>query len=470
MQSLDLEELRSRSQLCSSIGDWVGAERLLRQAIKKARAQKCESSELEQLQLQLAECLSNAGRLDDSERAYNKLIAMQKERPGDSQQDVAATYIKMAEAQLQVKAFAKARNRFQKAAAIQEMNFSKESPRLIETLCRVAVTHAGQGRNDLAEVTVKRALTLSEEVLSPWDAVTAKVLRCMAGLCHQSGHPRDAEAYLERAVAIMDDLPQCRLDSALALYELADLYFERDAVNKAEKLYGCSIRELEYLKGSWCTEVAHVRQKLAIICRKKRKFGPASDHINRVIEIHRKTKGTLHPDVASALTELAAILLDGQEFETAETTLTEALSIQENRTANPTAPAIELAATLYNLGRLYNATCRFAKSEEFYRRALLIQEEQLGQEALDLTDTLTGLAMVAWAKRRHDQAEPLLSRVLKIKIKHLGKEHEALVETLKKLAGVHEAQLKFDQAGLCLDRAHEIEHKKHNQFAQIWES
>ncbi len=468
MANLDLDEMRSRAELCRSIGDWVGAERLLRQAIQKARRAKLPQVECEQMQSQLAECLSNSGKLEDCERAFSKLLAMQMAREGDSRADIAATYVKMGDAQMQAKAFTKARNRFQKAAEIQEQYFSKDAPTLLETLCRIALCHAGQSRHDLAASTVSRALTLSEEVLSPWDASTAKVLCCMASLSCDSGHPQIAEGYLERAIAIMDDLPQCRLDSALSLARLADLYCNRGAVGKAEKLYVCSIREMEYLKGSWCQEVASSRLKLAGIFRKNRKFGDASDQVHQVIAIHRKTKGTLHPDVATALTELASILMDSQEFDVAETVLTEALSIQEHR---PTGVlAIDLASTLYNFGRLYNATCRFAKSEEFYRRALLIQEEHLGSEDLVLTDTLTGLAMIAWARRRHDEAEPLLARVLKIKIKHLGKDHLALVETLKKLAGVHEAQLKFDQAALCLDRAHLIEHQNHSQFAQIWES
>lgn len=468
MTNLDLDEMRSRAELCRSIGDWVGAERLLKQAFKMSRRAKLSSADCEQIQLQLAECLCSAGRVEDCERAFKRLVTMQQARGSESRSEVAATYVKMGEAQMQAKAFAKARNRFQKAAEIQEQYFSKHAPSLLDTLCHIARSHSAQLRHDLAAAVASRALTLSEEVLSPWDASTAKVLCCMAALSCDSGHPEIAEGHLERAIAIMDDLPQCRLDSALALSRLADLYCNRGAVGKAEKLYSCSIREMEHLKGSWCQEVVHSRLQLAGIFRKNRKFGNASDQIHQVISIQRKTKGTLHPDVATALTELAAILMDSHEFESAETTLTEALSIQENL---PTGvAAIDLASTLYNFGRLYNATCRFGKSEEFYSRALLIQEEQLGLEDLGLTDTLTGLAMVAWARRRHDIAEPLLVRVLKIKIKHFGKEHTALVETLKKLAGVYEAQSKFDQAGFCMDQAHTLEHQNHTQLAQIWES
>lgn len=475
MSHLDLEELRNRSELCRRIGDWIGAKRLLAQAARQARKLKASASDCEQLQLELAQCLASAGSLVECERAFNKLIVMLKARAviglaaaTDSQLDIANAYIKMGTAQMQHGAFVKARNRFQKACEIQRNYFSKDVPYLPETLCQIALTYSGQGRHGMAEKMALDALSLSEEVLSPWDACTAKVLLSMARLACASGHPQLAEGHLERAVAIMSELPEHRLDFACALSQLADLYFERGAAGKAQKLYASSLRELEYLKGSWCQEVAHAAMKLAMICRKNRKFGDASEHVNRVVAIHRKTKGALHPDVACALTELAGIMLDSQEFESAESTLSEVLSIQENR---PTSVVpLELASTLYHFGWLYNATCRFAKSEEFYQRALLIQEEQLGTEALRLTDTLSGLAMIHWARRRHEKAEPLLLRALKIKEKHLGYSHPSLVETLKKLAGVLEAQLKFDDAGSCLDRAHLLEHEQHKQFARIWEA
>jgi tetratricopeptide (TPR) repeat protein len=68
------------------------------------------------------------------------------------------------------------------------------------------------------------------------------------------------------------------------------------------------------------------------------------------------------------------------------------------------------AATLDNLGQLYQDQGRYEEAEPLYRRSLAIKEKALPPDHPDTATTLNNLAGLYRAQGRYEEAEPLYQR------------------------------------------------------------
>ena len=96
----------------------------------------------------------------------------------------------------------------------------------------------------------------------------------------------------------------------------------------------------------------------------------------------------------------------------------------------------EYATALNNLAQVLKAMNRLAEAEPLYRRALAIDEMDLGPENPDLATQLNNLAGLLQATNRFGEAEQLYRRALAIHEKSLGPEHQSVSIDLNNLAGL----------------------------------
>ena len=129
------------------------------------------------------------------------------------------------------------------------------------------------------------------------------------------------------------------------------------------------------------------------------------------LAIDERSYGPDHPNVATALNNLAALLQATNRLAEAEPLYRRALAIDE-RSYGPDHP--DVASRLNNLAALLQATNRLAEAEPLYRRALAIDERSYGPDHPDVASDLNNLAELLRATNRLAEAEPLYRRALAI--------------------------------------------------------
>lgn len=112
-----------------------------------------------------------------------------------------------------------------------------------------------------------------------------------------------------------------------------------------------------------------------------------------------------------------------------------------------------LAYTYNNYAALCHSQGKYAFAENYYQKALAINEKNCGADSLEVAQNLHNLAIVYSAKLRYDEAEPLYKRSLAIKEKHLGPVHKELVSNLKNYARLLKAMKRDNEAQQIDDRA-----------------
>jgi len=82
-----------------------------------------------------------------------------------------------------------------------------------------------------------------------------------------------------------------------------------------------------------------------------------------------------------------------------------------------------VAASLNNLAELYRAQGKYEEAEPLYKRALAIYEKAHGPEHPDVAAVLSNLAVLHYQQGKYAKAEPLYKRALRIYEKALEPEH-----------------------------------------------
>ncbi|HRC87100.1 MAG TPA: tetratricopeptide repeat protein, partial [Thermoanaerobaculia bacterium] len=127
--------------------------------------------------------------------------------------------------------------------------------------------------------------------------------------------------------------------------------------------------------------------------------------------IDEASYGPEHPNVATALNNLAQLLKATNRLGEAEPLMRRALAIDE-ASFGPEHPAA--ARDLNNLAQLLKATNRLGEAEPLMRRALEIDEASYGPEHPGVARDLNNLARLFQDTNRLAEAEPLMRRAVEI--------------------------------------------------------
>jgi tetratricopeptide (TPR) repeat protein len=160
-------------------------------------------------------------------------------------------------------------------------------------------------------------------------------------------------------------------------------------------------------------------------------FAEAEVLLRRALALDERSCGLNHPNVATCLNNLAALLQDTNRSPEAEMLYRRALAIDEQSFG---ANDPKVATCLNNLAALLHGTNRLREAEVLYRRALAIDERSYGLNHPRVATHLNNLAQLLWATDHPDEAEPLYRRALAIDEAVLGPNHPRVAGHLNNLA------------------------------------
>jgi tetratricopeptide (TPR) repeat protein len=179
-------------------------------------------------------------------------------------------------------------------------------------------------------------------------------------------------------------------------------------------------------------------------------FAEAEPLMRRALAIDERSFGPNHPNVATCLNNLAALLHDTSRLDEAESLYRRALAINEQSVGQDDP---RVATCLNNLSQLLQATNRLEEAEPLYRRALTIDEQGLGASHPRVAVHLNNLAELLKATNRLDEAEPLYRRALAIDEQGLCANHPRVASHLNNLAQLLQAINRPDEAKALYRRA-----------------
>jgi tetratricopeptide (TPR) repeat protein/transcriptional regulator with XRE-family HTH domain len=197
-------------------------------------------------------------------------------------------------------------------------------------------------------------------------------------------------------------------------------------------------------------------------------YSQAETLLRKALDIRTQLLGSVHPDTAECLNNLAMLYWNQGRYAEAEPLFLRALTIWEQQLG---AEHRYISICLNNLALLYFEQGRYSKAEPLYRRALAIREQQSGPEHPDTAHSLNGLGLLYLDQGRYAEAEPLFQRALTIREQQLGAEHRFTAESLYNLARTYRNQRKYRKAEALFLRALAIRAEKlgpeHPATAQI---
>ncbi len=160
------------------------------------------------------------------------------------------------------------------------------------------------------------------------------------------------------------------------------------------------------------------------------KYPGAEPHLRKALSILRRELGNEHPEVASALTNLGALLEARGDYGSAEPLFREALAIRRTLLGDQhelvAASRTNLAVVLWRRGD-------YEAAEPLWREALAMRRKLLGDEHELVADSLSNLAALLRNKGDYTQAESLHREALAMRRKLLGDEHPWVAESLNNL-------------------------------------
>jgi tetratricopeptide (TPR) repeat protein len=196
--------------------------------------------------------------------------------------------------------------------------------------------------------------------------------------------------------------------------------------------------------------VATALNNLAQLLQDTNRLAEAEPLMRRALAIDEQIFGAEHPNVAIRLNNLAQLLKDTNRLAEAEPLMRRALAIDEQSfgAEHPT-----VATDLNNLAQLLQDTNRLAEAEPLMRRALAIDEQSFGAEHPDVARDLNSLAQLLKATNRLAEAEPLMRRALAIDEQSFGAEHPRVATDLNNLATLLQSTNRLAEAEPLMRRA-----------------
>jgi tetratricopeptide (TPR) repeat protein len=271
---------------------------------------------------------------------------------------------------------------------------------------------------------LETSVALRREQAQKAEATLADADMALGQSLYGQGRYRDAVDPFREAERLRPDDPAGLSWLGRSLFGAADL-------DGAELLFRRALAIDEKALGPDHPDVATDLNNLAALLHTKGDYVGAEALYRRALAIAEKTLGPDHPDVARDLNNLAALLKARGDYVDAEPLYRRALASDE-KTLGPDHP--DVATDLNNLAALLYAKGDYAGAEPLFRRALAIDEKALGPDHPDVATRLNNLAALLRAKGDYVDAEPLCRRALAIDEKALGPDHPDVATDLNNLA------------------------------------
>jgi tetratricopeptide (TPR) repeat protein len=183
--------------------------------------------------------------------------------------------------------------------------------------------------------------------------------------------------------------------------------------------------------------LADTNARLVNVLYKAGKYADAKLAAQEAVRLRKEALGPKHPDTATSLDDLGAVLLVTDDAAGGEALMREALAIRRE-VLGPSDP--QLAVSLNNLGFVLHEKRHLEQAEAMFREALDIDRRRLGNEHPEVAIKLVNLSRLLMDQRKPEAAELPAREAVAIRRKVLGNDHPVLANALDQLANTLETR------------------------------
>ena len=336
--------------------------------------------------------------------------------------------------------------RLRALAALSEVSLVKHDPyedgtpavtvhRLVQAVARARANAHATAQRDVERLIARLATTYPSD-----------------GYTNPSSWPRCAPLTPHLLASCETEMPDPTANAQRAnlLNRAGGYFYGRAAYSGARALFERALAIREKLLGPEHPDTATSLNNLAALLQEQGDLAGARPLYERALAIREKLLGPEHPDTAVGLNNLAGLLYTQGDFAGARPLYERALAIRE-KLLGPEHP--ETAQSLASLARLLHPQGDLVGARLLYERALAIREKLLGPEHPATATSLSDLAGLLQDQGDLAAAQPLFERALAIYEKVLGPEHPDTAMSLNNLALLLGAQGDLVGARSLFDRA-----------------
>ena len=334
----------------------------------------------------LAYLYNIAGKYEESESLYLKVLEIRKKTLGEKHQDYALS------------------------------------------LSNLASLYDDEGKYLLSEPLHIKSLEIHKNLFGERSSEYLISLNNLANCYNLQGKYLEAEPLFEKVLKTRKEtIGEDNLDYSISLTNLAVLYVNQGKYSLAEPLYIKAIALNKKFLGIQHPDYASSLSNLAVLYDSQGMYAKAEPLQKQALEIRKIILGNKHPDYASSLQNLAAIYVNQKKYIDAEVLYKEALVINEEVLGNKHP---DYATSLDLLAQLYRDQEKYSDAEPLFLKALEIRKEILGEKNSDYALTMNNLAIMYELQDKHSKAEPLFLKALEIRKEILGENHPDYISSL----------------------------------------
>jgi tetratricopeptide (TPR) repeat protein len=245
-----------------------------------------------------------------------------------------------------------------------------------------------------------------------------RLLVALGLLCRQRGRFAWSYRLLKWAVRVSERRGTSRLTRAVAHNALGLACKDTGRYDEGRAHYDAASRWLQAGPQSNQECLAGVMHNIGGIEHARARYDAAEPFARAAVRLRSEIVGVEHPQVAADRVALGAILEAQERYAEAEELYLAALAVFEQN-----GDALELAATMNNLGTLCASLGQQHRAETFLKQALEIRERLFGSAHPNVAITLNNLGIVHSMRNDHEQSLGLYERALEIFQIRLGLEH-----------------------------------------------
>ena len=224
---------------------------------------------------------------------------------------------------------------------------------------------------------------------------------------------------------------------------IGDVYLELGEYGKAEAMHREALKLAKEVYGQQHPEVASALDNVAIVLYRQGKQAEAEALEREVLAMRINTLGKYHPQVAMSLLNLAAFLQAEGKLAEAESVSRQGLDANRKAFGNENQ---YVTTALNNLGCVLCLEGKLVEAEGIVREVVAVERKLLGNDHPDVATSLQNLAKILADENKIPEAETLYRQVLALRRKLLGDDHPDVAQTLDSLAGTVQDRGSFAEA------------------------
>ncbi len=312
------------------------------------------------------------------------------------------------------------------AADSIEKDFADEPEIIADLQTTIGLTFLSQGKSDLAEPHLRRALETRLKIFGRGHYETAISLYNYGQLLEAKGEAAAAEEYFRQALKILRRLlGNEHLEISKVLHNLAHTAVLQGKNAEAIEILREELKIRRALLDENHPEIAGTLAELGNAFTILGDTEAAESLQRQALAVMRRHYGDEHPDTALILVNLFAAIQHKYPAE-AERLVTEALRIRR-KILGDTHP--DVAWTLYHLSFMKINRSEAAEAERLTREILSMRGTTLTDENLLVSNALLILGRSLLGQNRLPEAEAVLRECLALRRKNLSPEHWVLATT-----------------------------------------